>query len=254
MLVGQPAPAGTGVGEGEVRRAPRCSAEFARQAGSVGREIGERDGLDAFGDEGAGRSEVLEGIVEMHRAVEHEFGEDVGGEDFRQRAEADEGVVVGGSWEPGAVSPYPRRRPGGRARGRGRGRWRRTGGRVQSRARRRIRAAGSRKLGAGGWANAGVPVRRSRGASNRKASRTRRAVLILSSYRRVHRDGPRKKWLRARVVASEVLAEVRSEADSSAALRMTSRGNWPGAAVCDRTKSVLGGRNRGGGSHYLPRR
>ena len=48
-LVLQPAPAGTVVGEGEVRRVGRRISQLPRETGCVCRHVGERNGADAFG-------------------------------------------------------------------------------------------------------------------------------------------------------------------------------------------------------------
>ena len=78
-----------------MRRVAGSGAEFAREAGGVGREIGEGDGLDALGNDGVRRGEALQRIVESHGLVGDEFGEDVGGEDLGERAEAQQGVLGG---------------------------------------------------------------------------------------------------------------------------------------------------------------
>ncbi len=62
----------------------RRSAQFAGEAGCVGSEIGEGNGLDAFGHNNVAGSEVLKWIVEPYGVVRNEFGEDVGGEDLRE--------------------------------------------------------------------------------------------------------------------------------------------------------------------------
>ena len=49
----------------------------------------------AAGDNGVRRGEELERIVEVHGAILHELGEQVGGEDLGERAEAEDGVWRG---------------------------------------------------------------------------------------------------------------------------------------------------------------
>ncbi len=94
-LVWQPVPAVAVVGEGEVRRFGRSVAQFSWEAGCVRREIGQCDGLAAFGYNGAGWSEALERIVEAHGLVRDEFGEDVGSKDLCERAEPQQRVLGG---------------------------------------------------------------------------------------------------------------------------------------------------------------
>jgi hypothetical protein len=62
-LVWQPSPAGAIVREGEVRGPARCGAEFSWEAGGVGSEISEGNGLDAFGHNYVFGSEILKRIV-----------------------------------------------------------------------------------------------------------------------------------------------------------------------------------------------
>ena len=59
------------------------------------RQIGERDGLAAFGYNRAGWSEAPERVVEAHGLVRDEFGEDVGGKDLCERAEPQQRVLGG---------------------------------------------------------------------------------------------------------------------------------------------------------------
>jgi hypothetical protein len=94
-LVRQPAPAGAVVGEGEMRCALWSAAQFSREAGRVRRQIGERDGLDAFGHNRVGWGEALKRIVEAHGLVRDEFDEDVGGKDFCKRTEPQQRVLRG---------------------------------------------------------------------------------------------------------------------------------------------------------------
>ena len=65
-----------------MRDPARCSAEFSWEAGGVGSEISEGDGLDAFGHNNVLGCEMLKWIVEPNGLVRYEFGEDVGGEDL----------------------------------------------------------------------------------------------------------------------------------------------------------------------------
>ena len=81
-LVWQPSPAGPIVREREVRDPARRLAEFSREAGCVGSEIGKGDGVDAFGHDNVLGSETLEWIIEPYGLVRYEFGEYIGGEDF----------------------------------------------------------------------------------------------------------------------------------------------------------------------------
>jgi hypothetical protein len=94
-LIWQPAPASAVVREGEVRCLARRSAQLARKARGVCCEISERDGLDAFGHNGARWSKTLERIVEAHGLVRDEFGEDVSGKDLCERTEPQERVLGG---------------------------------------------------------------------------------------------------------------------------------------------------------------
>jgi hypothetical protein len=94
-LVWQPAPAGAIVGEGEGRRPWRGIAQFSWEAGCVCRKIRERDGHGAFGHKRAGWSKALERIVEPHGLVRDEFGEDVSGKDFCERAEPQQRLLGG---------------------------------------------------------------------------------------------------------------------------------------------------------------
>ena len=61
----------------------------------MGCEIEEGDGADAFGYEGVGGGVALERIVEFHGFVGDELGEDVGGEDLGERAEAQQRILSG---------------------------------------------------------------------------------------------------------------------------------------------------------------
>ena len=56
--------------------------QFSWEAGGVGSEIGERDGLDAFGHNNVLGCETLKWIVEPNGLVRYEFGEDIGSEDL----------------------------------------------------------------------------------------------------------------------------------------------------------------------------
>src|SRR5271156_1246573 len=95
MLIGQPAPAGAVVGEGEVRRTGRSIPQLSRETGGMRRHIGERYGTDTFGYKGALRGIALERIVEAHGFVRDEFGEDVGGKDLGERTEPHERILGG---------------------------------------------------------------------------------------------------------------------------------------------------------------
>ena len=69
MLVGQPAPAGAAVGEGEVRRAASGALPSSRGRPEVWvARSGERDGVDAVGYEGVGGGVELERVVEADGA------------------------------------------------------------------------------------------------------------------------------------------------------------------------------------------
>ena len=59
------------------------------------RNIGERDGTDAFGHNSARRGIALERIVEPHSLVRDEFGENVGGKNLCQRAEPQQRILCG---------------------------------------------------------------------------------------------------------------------------------------------------------------
>ena len=61
----------------------------------MGRQIGECDGADPLGHDPALGCVELEGIVEPHGFVGDEFGEDVGGEDLGEGAEAKERILIG---------------------------------------------------------------------------------------------------------------------------------------------------------------
>jgi len=61
----------------------------------VGRQIGEGDRTDAFGYDSVDWGVALEGIIELHGLVGDEFGEDVGGEDLGEGAEAKERILIG---------------------------------------------------------------------------------------------------------------------------------------------------------------
>src|SRR5437764_14250583 len=94
-LVLQPAPPGAVVGEGEVRRIVRSVPQFPWETGCMCRQIGERDGTDAFGYNSAGRSIALERIVEPEGLVRDEFSENVGGKDVCERAEPQQRMLGG---------------------------------------------------------------------------------------------------------------------------------------------------------------
>jgi hypothetical protein len=59
------------------------------------RQIGERDGTDAFGHNSASRSIALERIVEPQGLVRDEFGENVGSKDLCERAEPKQRILGG---------------------------------------------------------------------------------------------------------------------------------------------------------------
>jgi hypothetical protein len=59
------------------------------------RQIGERDGTDAFGHNSARRSIALERIVEPQGLVRDEFSENVGGKDLCERAEPQQRILGG---------------------------------------------------------------------------------------------------------------------------------------------------------------